>query len=811
MLDVRLSNPAASLFPPRMRKWWLYGMLLAAVAVAACGLSRLRFDTDILSMLPGDLPEVKGLKAQHRAFAREDEAILLVESNHGGSPSEAAQSLSKALEASGAVKKARWQPRWQEDPQGLAQLLAYLWLNGDPAEAKALAERLSAQNSQAQIEEVLESIATSIEGQDLAMQAHDPFGFLSHPAVAQVLASSGEGSAAFASADGTAHLIFVDAPQEVHGYRQAGEWVKKIRAESAVWETGEGQGFTVRMTGEPVFSSEIGMAMEEDLSGSIGLTLTLIGLLFWWMQRRLMLLGGLIVTLCLVFAVALGVAGWIYGELSIMALSSAEILIGLATDYGLVICQEAKVAGHNRKELLHASGKPVLCGAATTGVVFLALNLGGLPGMAQLGSIVAYGLVAAGVLMIVFYLPWVAKFGVNRAPADDEAKWLPRRRKSWIFTGALVATAVVVLMALGLPGLIYDSNIMRPRNSVAMQSFERMREKFPDRDSRLLRVIIEAERDEEMLARIHEAESRLEKGKAEGILLEGAIPLGWWPDPDWQRENAGALQALSKDGPRLLAEADEAGFTEEGTALGRQVFELLGKAVGQAGSFYPDSPAAREIMRLFIQRDEKGGGLVLGSVIPADEVGPDTEGYPRLRALNGDGIWLSGWSLFKPAISGLVKDDTAKMLLPMGVLLVGMMAFIFRRFRDVAFALLAMVVSTVVMLAVMRVLGLKWNFINLMATPLLLGTGIDYAIHVTLSLKRTGMCFKELWNGTGKALLFCGASNVIGFGSLCFSSSDALVSLGQVAVIGILLSMAVSIFLLPGWHARAAKGDLGEG
>jgi len=67
------------------------------------------------------------------------------------------------------------------------------------------------------------------------------------------------------------------------------------------------------------------------------------------------------------------------------------------------------------------------------------------------------------------------------------------------------------------------------------------------------------------------------------------------------------------------------------------------------------------------------------------------------------------------------------------------------------------------------------------------------------------MCFKELWNGTGKALLFCGASNVIGFGSLIFSSSEALASLGQVAVIGILLSMTVSIFLLPGWHVRPAS------
>jgi len=802
MFDVCLPAFAKSVFPPRMRKWWLHLMLLAAVAVAAMGLSRLQFDTDILSMLPGELPEVKGLKAHHRAFAREDEAILLVEGDGETSPSAAAASLAKALEADGTVKQARWQPRWTEEPQGLAELLAYLWTNGDPAEVKALADRLSPEKSQAAMNEIVENLATAIEGQDLAMKAHDPFGFLDHPAVADVMSASGGGGGAFASADGTAHLVFIDAPAEVHGYREAGAWIDKVRASVAKWEASEdGKGFKVGMTGEPIFSSEIGMAMEKDLSGSIGITLTLIGILFWWMQRRLMLLGGLIVTLCLVFAVALGVAGWMYGELSIMALSSAEILIGLATDYGLVICQEAKVAGHDKKALLHASGKPVLCGAATTAVVFLALNLGGLPGMAQLGSIVAYGLVAAGVLMIAFYLPWVVKFGVNRAPAEDEAKWLPRHRKSWMLTGALIAIALAVIAFLGMPGVEFDSKIMRPRNSAAMASFERMQEKFPDRDPRLLRIVVEAADDATMLARIAEAEKRLTQATAQGVLQEWDFPGGWWPDPARQAQNRPVLLALSKQAPRLLAEADEIGFSDEGTALGRQVLEVLAKE-GAKDGFYPQSAAAREVMRLFMHREEKGGGLVLGTVIPTPEVEPMTPGYPRLRELNGNGIWLSGWSLFKPAISGLVKDDTVRMLLPMGFLLLGMMAVIFRRFRDVGFAIFAMLVSAVGLLAIMRVFGLKWNFINLMATPLLLGTGIDYAIHVTLTLKRTGMCFKELWNGTGKALLFCGASNVIGFGSLIFSSSDALVSLGQVAVIGILLSMTVSIFLLPGWHAR---------
>lgn len=806
-------------------------MLLAAIAVAALGITRLKFDTDILSMLPGELPEVKGLKAHHQAFARQDEAILLLETEATGdeelTPAKLAESLAAHLERDGVVKRARWQPQWTADPQGLSELLAYLWLNADPAEVRALAGRLSPENSQATLDAALEEIATSLSGQDLALQAHDPFGFLAHPAVADVLGSSGGGGGAnFSSTDGTSHLIFLDAPHDIPGYREAGAWLDSVRASIANWQAGQDTATPdpspdssassspntghrppitrVSITGEPAFSSEIGMAMEKDMSGSIGLTLTLIALLFWWMQRRLMLLHGLVLTLCLVFAVALGVAGWVYGELSIMALASAEILIGLATDYGLVICQEAKVAGHDRVKLLHASGRPVLCGALTTAIVFSALNLGGLPGMAQLGSIVGWGLLAAGILMIVFYLPWVARFGVDRAPAEDEAKWIPRRRKSWLLTATISGLAFTVLLWKGMPGVEFDSKIMRPRNSTAMEAFERMREKFPDKDPRLLRLVVRAPDDATMLARLREAKSRVTAAEQDGVLLESSLPADWWPDPEKQKENRPVLLAIARDAPRLLAAADAAGFTEEGTALGRQILGFLEKA---EPGFYPASPAAREIMRLFLQRDEKqGGGLVLGSVLPDPSVDPLTPGYPRLRALNADGIWLSGWSLFKPAIAGLVKEDMTRMLVPMGVLLLGMMFLIFRRVRDVALALFTMVVSALVLLAAMTLFGLKWNFVNLMATPLLLGTGIDYAIHVTLTLKRTGMCFKELWNGTGKALLFCGASNVIGFGSLMFSSSDALVSLGQVAVIGILLSMAFSIFLLPGWHARPRGG-----
>lgn len=784
-------------------------ILVAAILCASFGLTRLRFDTDILSMLPAGLPEVKGLKAFHEAFSRNDELILVIQGGEqdAGSLSAAAESLGKSLEQQGLVKSARWKPRWNEEPEGIAELLAYLWLNGDPAATRAQADRLSPANSAATVRESLARVATSMEGPDMVMLAHDPFGFLKHPAVSALMESSGHGGESFESEDGKNHLLFVDAPSSMADYHQADAWLKKLRKSVAAWQSGDGAGLKVRFTGEPAFSSEIGVAMENDLSGSIGITLGLIGILFWWMQRRFSLLLGLTGILVLVFAVALGIAGWLYGELSIIALSSIEILIGLAVDYGLVICQEAKVAGHDRKALREACVKPVMFGALTTTVVFLALNLGGLPGMAQLGSIVAIGLSAAAVLMLVVYLPFVVKFGVAREPARGSGKILPRGKMSWAITGGLTLAAGAILLIHGMPGAEFSSKIMRPRHSEAMETFEHVQEAFPAHSGKALGLIIEAKTDAEMRQRLLEARRRLDAARESGIAGKSSLPDGWWPDLDRQIANRPVLAALAADQERLLREADSAGFAEQGLALGRGVLAAIARQTAETSLVYPQSPAAREVMRLFLTRKKDGGGYLLGSVEPAPGIDPAGVDYEKFRALTGGGIWLSGWDLFKPAIAKLVREDMTRMLVPMFVLLVGMMVAIFRRATDVGLALFAMALSTLLLLAIMSVTGLKWNFVNLMATPLLLGTGIDYAIHVTLSLRRTGGDFKDLWQGTGKALLFCGASNVIGFGSLVFSSSDALVSLGNVAVIGILLSMGISIFLLPGWRHHEAETE----
>src|SRR5205085_8424830 len=104
----------------------------------------------------------------------------------------------------------------------------------------------------------------------------------------------------------------------------------------------------------------------------------------------------------------------------------------------------------------------------------------------------------------------------------------------------------------------------------------------------------------------------------------------------------------------------------------------------------------------------------------------------------------------------------------------------------------------------MRLANWSWNLLNLLALPLVLGTGVDYSIFMQLALRRYHGDLKMAHRSVGRALLLCGGTAIAGFGSLAWSSNAGMASLGQVCAVGIAGNMLLSIFLLPLWWSRIA-------
>ena len=95
---------------------------------------------------------------------------------------------------------------------------------------------------------------------------------------------------------------------------------------------------------------------------------------------------------------------------------------------------------------------------------------------------------------------------------------------------------------------------------------------------------------------------------------------------------------------------------------------------------------------------------------------------------------------------------------------------------------------------------MSWNSFNICGLPLLFGTGLDFSIHMIFALRRCSGDLGKARLGIGNALIFCGMSSAIGFGSLAISAADGLSSLGIVCAVGIFINMAIAVWLLPRWY-----------
>ena len=112
------------------------------------------------------------------------------------------------------------------------------------------------------------------------------------------------------------------------------------------------------------------------------------------------------------------------------------------------------------------------------------------------------------------------------------------------------------------------------------------------------------------------------------------------------------------------------------------------------------------------------------------------------------------------------------------------------------------------LMAIMRLIDIDWNIVNIGAIPLLLGLGLDYSIHVILALRRTHGNVASIRANIGRALLLCGTTTAVGFGSLMSARYGGLPQLGQLCVIGILITMITAIFLVPHWWRFLHKKEL---
>jgi predicted exporter len=808
-----------------LKRWW-WVLLLAAVGL---GLWRLRFDVDVLDLLPPDEPTVQGLKLYQQHFTNARELVLALRAPDADTAEKRAGELAARLRRqTNLVAEVTWQPPWMERPDQLGELLGWLWFNQPPGDFAALTNRLAPEQLKTALDETRELLATSMSPMDLARRSFDPFNLLTIPALTNLSGMSlDQGQQMFASGDGKYRLLYLQSAVDLTSYRACESWLQAIHAVVAELQSGpakaDWQGVAIRYTGRPVFVREIATSMQHDLSHSVGATTVIIAVLFWLTHRRWLPMLWLLALLGLILLATLALGALLLGTISVVALGFAAVLLGLAVDYAVVHYQEA--LAHPQMtvpEIRRAIAPSILWAAITTMSAFLVLNLGGLPGLGQLGSLVAIGIGVSALVMVMIYLPplfpdrcqprrdqppfhWWNYFVAPQersagAPSGSINAGTSRSRPVFLATGLIFLAACAVL-GFQRPGLDRSGNALQPAHGEAQTTLDEMTVEL-GLPPQPLWLIVPGRDEAEVYERLVAAEKLLNDAATNRLIGRYLLPDTLWPRGEFQSANRAAAAVLGAAGPRLREAALSAGFNTNAVVLTEEMVRTWANAAQSRGVIWPTNQVSQWLLKRFVARtaDES---LVMGLVYPATNHVDATALTALSTELAQHHALLSGWELLGSATLARVQSRMWALITPMVALVLLSLWFAFHRATEILLGLAVLCLSGVCLLASMTLAGWSWNLMNLMALPLMLGTGVDYTIFIQLALRRHGGDLLAVRRSVGRALMLCGGTAVAGFGSLAFSSNPGMASLGQVCAVGIGANMLISVFLLPAWWRLA--------
>ena len=118
-----------------------------------------------------------------------------------------------------------------------------------------------------------------------------------------------------------------------------------------------------------------------------------------------------------------------------------------------------------------------------------------------------------------------------------------------------------------------------------------------------------------------------------------------------------------------------------------------------------------------------------------------------------------------------------------------------RRVTDVLLTLVPLLLAGVVTLEICVLDGLRLNFANIIALPLLLGVGVAFKIYYIMAWRagKTGL----LQSSLTRAVIFSAMTTAVAFGSMWASSYPGMSSMGKLMALALLCTMAAAVLFQP--------------
>ena len=618
----------------------------------------------------------------------------------------------------------------------------------------------------------------------------------------------------------------------------------------------------VTLTGMPAIVADETRVLARDiaLTSAVALLGILALFLLGFRSLRQTVLGLLPLLLGMLWTLAL--VHLLFDTLNLVTSAFIVTLLGLGIDFAVHLLSrfnEGRLAGKEPREAaesaLLGAGPGILTGALTTAGAFIALASSEFLAFAQLGLITGVGLICV-LLVTLSVMPAML---VHPRLRFLQGKGTPKTisgtffgipdlvvRYRWgVILAGVGSAAAMLITAQSIPWS-YDYMKLMPGGLASVEAMEKvtLKSDFSAEVSAVVASSITEARtfQKELDAKktIRRSESLaaylpLEQQKKKALMAQlGTLMAGRL------RPAAVAvdLEAVQEAVEELKDSLEEARFTAKGAGAHKDA-ALLDKPVAavlrleEALAKVPEADAVRRLglfQKSLLDGLEQGLTLLeknlasegitekglLAQLPPGMRDRMYSDGKYAVFAYPAQPIWdkaflgqlvtdlrqvqaeatgfpVTHWET-SSAIERGFKDASLIALLVLVILL----TIDFRSLRYTLLALAPLGMGVAWMWGGISLLGLSYNFVNIIAFPLIIGIGVASGVHILHRYRQEGeKHIAPVVRHTGMAIFLSAATTMVGFGSLSLASHRGAASLGNVLLLGVGACLLTAVLFLP--------------
>ncbi|NIK10325.1 putative exporter [Xanthomonas arboricola] len=580
---------------------------------------------------------------------------------------------------------------------------------------------------------------------------------------------------------GTSALLI--AQTRAAGFDPTGQQLAYDAVRTAFAKVSQGTSTQLALTGPGAFAVEItartqGEAQWIGTLDTVGLVLLLLVAYRSW---KIPVLG--VLPLASAGLAGLGAVAVLFEGVHGITVAFGFTLIGVVQDYPIHLFSHQRPGLDPRDNARHLW--PTLAtGVVSTCIAYVTFLFSGVDGLRQLAVFTIAGLATAAITT-----RWLLPALIDPAPRDYAdsrilaALWrgiarLPRPRIS-LAVIALIGIAVIAFA----PGQFWQNDLSKltPVPPKALAQDTQLRQELGAPDVRYV-LALPAASDEAALQASEQLRPRLDALVRNGALTGYDMAARYLPSAKTQR----ARQAALPDAAQARALTDSAvaatPFRSDAFTPFLQDLDAAKRAAPLLPKDLAGSPLATSVGGLLLGRGDRSTALVSLTGLRDPSV--------VAAAVQGSGAQLLD---LKDASESLVAAYRGRVLGALGLaalLLAVTVAIALRSPRRIVRVLLPMALTTVLILAILRGMGVELNLFHLIALILAAGLGLDYALFFDHAGDDHADQLRTL-----HALIVCSLMTLLVFALLAASSIPVLRAIGSTVALGVLFNFILALLV----------------